>query len=803
MDESVGIRDMDGAAPGFGLGAGTDIGALPPDKPPATIGLEGALRAPSMVPRPKVIDPTRPFFGELQGILNFPDDWKSAAGAPTDPVIAPPIYGGHHALRARIDFALSGWLDVLNRDPRLRAAAGFGTRVIQTYQEDYVARAWTQIKKILDFNRRIKFIAYTMATAKVMHATIMTKLPVAMLLAVVRPVTSKVLGSPVTIHKQMDDSTLTLAATDAAARRLLRPRGPVARRIAATSPGFDQGQLIDDINSGRVSAAPPKTPPIGLPTDDGLAAAVGSTIPKVISVLLAFRWFVALVLLVLILIALFLGLWTVALVLGVLLIGFVYAWWRYRKRFAFQSLLTNPGSAAGAIAATPARPDFHLIETDPPYRPAAPAGSTATDNTGASAALPPGISATQTEYFTAAGGGGNSLEANNFRKAASSLFGRLAIEVPVVKRRPMDLSVAHDKLITALDPKRAWPPIIGSQVFFPVSPGWFLEPEHLVPAMTYPDFDDPMYEKLRDISAELLLPNVSLIPPDTISLLETNPPFIEAYMVGLNHEFGRELLWREYPTDQRGSYFRQFWSVRGLIVPEHGASAPSEEQKNIYRDITPLDTWTTPPDLGGHRHPKRPFKKNLVLTIRGELLKKYPNTLIYAQKAHIARDKHGNPTPDKEPVIQEVTTEQQMKDEIRFPIFLAEIAPDIRFFGFDMTAEDARGDKNPTTVSSDWGWFFIIQEIPGEPRFGMDVTFSPDDNAATPITWDDLGWNSFEPELQFVDTARAPKPAFRNQLTATERKQWGRHSADMASILFQRPVMIAVHARQMLEKLDG
>jgi hypothetical protein len=230
-----------------------------------------------------------------------------------------------------------------------------------------------------------------------------------------------------------------------------------------------------------------------------------------------------------------------------------------------------------------------------------------------------------------------------------------------------------------------------------------------------------------------LLPNVTLIPPNTISLLETNPPFIEAYMVGLNHEFGRELLWREYPTDQRGSYFRQFWSVRGLIVPEGGAAAPTEEQKNIYRDITPIDTWTTPPELGGHRHPKHPIKKNLVLTIRGELLKKYPNTLIYAQKAHMARDKNGNPQPDREPVIQEITTEQHMKDELKFPIFLAEIAPDIRFFGFDITSEDAYGDDQPTTDSSDWGWFFIIQEIPGEPRFGMDVTFSPDESAATPI----------------------------------------------------------------------
>ena len=601
----------------------------------------------------------------------------------------------------------------------------------------------------------------------------------------------------------MDDSTLTLAATDAAARRLLRPRGPVARRLAATAPDFDQGQLISDINSGQVSAAPPKTPPVGLPTDAGLAAALGKTIPKGLAILLSYRWLIGIVLLLLIVLALFLGLWTVAFVLCLALTGLIYTWWRYRHRFNFQQIVTNPGSAAAAIAATPARPDFHLIETDPPYRPTAPAGSTATGAVGSSAALPVGVSATQTDYFTAGGTGGNSLEAGNFRKAAISLFGRLAIEAPVTKRRPMDLAVAHNKLITALEPKRAWPPIIGSQVFFPISPNWFLEPEHVAPAMTYPDFDDPMYEKLRDISTELLLPNVTLIPPDTISLLETNPPFIEAYMVGLNHEFGHELLWREYPTDQRGSYFRQFWSVRGLIVPAEGAPAPTEEQKNIYRDIMPIDTWTTPPDLGGHRHPKRPIKKNLVLTIRGELLKKYPNTLIYAQKAHIARDKNGNPQPDKEPVIAEVNTQQQMKDEIRFPIFLAEIAPDIRFFGFDMAKEEAYGDDKPTTASSDWGWFFIIQEIPGEPRFGMDVTFSPDDNDATPITWDDLAWDSFEPELKFVNTARTPKPFFRNQLTSAERNRWGRHSADMASILFQKPVMIAVHARQMLEKLYG
>ena len=86
--------------------------------------------------------------------------------------------------------------------------------------------------------------------------------------------------------------------------------------------------------------------------------------------------------------------------------------------------------------------------------------------------------------------------------------------------------------------------------------------------MAYPKIDLPMYEPLKDISIELLLPNINLIPPNSITLIETNQKFIEAYMVGLNHEFARKLLWRGYPTDQRGSYFRQFWDVRSYIDSE-------------------------------------------------------------------------------------------------------------------------------------------------------------------------------------------------------------------------------------------
>ena len=149
-------------------------------------------------------------------------------------------------------------------------------------------------------------------------------------------------------------------------------------------------------------------------------------------------------------------------------------------------------------------------------------------------------------------------------------------------------------------------------------------------AMAYPVIDAPMYRPLAGISAELFLPSLNLIEPDSITLLETNQRFIEAYMAGLNHEFARELLWREYPTDQRGSTFRQFWDVSGFLA---GPGDPDLREK--LRDIPPLHLWPRRSNLGDHdnRQAGGPARAELVLTIRGELPKKYPNAVIYAHRA--------------------------------------------------------------------------------------------------------------------------------------------------------------------------
>ncbi|MEL6989100.1 MAG: hypothetical protein AAGK97_14905, partial [Bacteroidota bacterium] len=46
--------------------------------------------------------------------------------------------------------------------------------------------------------------------------------------------------------------------------------------------------------------------------------------------------------------------------------------------------------------------------------------------------------------------------------------------------------------------------------------------EEFLPAMAYPDFPEPVYKYLTDIDDEFLLPNLELIPPNTLSLLKTN-----------------------------------------------------------------------------------------------------------------------------------------------------------------------------------------------------------------------------------------------------------------------------------------
>jgi hypothetical protein len=282
---------------------------------------------------------------------------------------------------------------------------------------------------------------------------------------------------------------------------------------------------------------------------------------------------------------------------------------------------------------------------------------------------------------------------------------------------------------TALKPLISAVLATGSNVLTPTAAG--------VPAtgtetvMAAPSFPQPMYQPLRDLSQDLLLPGLQTVPPDTVVGLQTNRRFVESYMVGLNHEMGRELLWRGFPTDQRGTYFAHFW---GQGVPN---LAPP--------DITDINTWGARA-LGATA---ATAGEAVVMLLRSTLLVRYPNAVIYLAPALISGSAR---VPDDDPTHE------------KMPLFTGTMQPDVSFFGFPVTPAAATGADGGA------GWFVVIQEHPTEPRFGLDVGLN-------------LG------SASHLSIGLSPPAGL-----ALNGRAWGKNGAEMAGVTRRLPVRIAVHA---------
>jgi hypothetical protein len=765
--DEVGIRDMDMQTPGFGLTGLSD---------PPVMGLEGALRKPGAVARPSAWPPAGPspqFLDDLTQKVNLGANSLQAPadGVPhPDPVVTMPLYGRWHGSVDRLDPAQAGWVHELNADPRLRTASGFGTRVIQSRQEDYMKRAWQQVGPVIKANSKIRQTQLSIPASHQILQKNLKSLPSDQLLALTAPVHPRILGSATTIRQQIAESRLPQAAVSPTFRALTRPRGRLMRK-AFPEAGRKSADLIPRLNDGLVTAAPPKQAPEGQIDIKKISSGlIPSWLPNWLKYLLRrppVWWLLFLLLLPILYLAAGLGLifGVVLAALAVLAGGLA----RLSRQLRIADAISENGITPETAAAVPPRPGFIITE--------------------------PGA----THAASGAAGGGDSLEARNFRAATIALAERLALQPPPeAPKAPLDLNLLAGKLTAALDPKRAVLKRLASiinigQVLAQLQPF-----ETIVEAMAHPSFPDAMYKPLCDISTELLVPNLNRIPNNTISLMENNRRFIEAYLVGLNHEFGRELLWREYLTDQRGSYFRQFWDI-GDTLPSDTSADPAAVEESL-RDITPLHTWRKATRLGVHQNRDiptgaEPGETRLVMVLRGELLKKYPTTVVFAQRA-----KWG-PDPDPPPHLAAGREVRLLDDSgadgtVLTPIFKAEIEPDIHFFGFNLTASVAKGSK--LREDDDPGWFFVLQERPGEPRFGLDVVT---DGAPPSITdWNKLAWDHLGDidainmiDLNTVPTTNIPAS------NPDRAVNWGANAADMAYILYQDPVMVAFHAGDMLE----
>jgi hypothetical protein len=786
---TVGQRPMDVSQPGMGIpSAGTPL------------GLEGALAAVGVTPTPWVDPPKTAFQSAVETFIDQPaamtDD--PANPAPNDPVVAAPIYGRWLAAVQSVDRSAAGWVNELNLDPRNRSAAGMGTEVVQTNSTQLMASAWLQVEGILKANQTLRQAQLARATLQQIQRTRLSPVQPPTLVTVTAPLHARLLASPTTILATVRASRVPARMLSPTFRRLTRPR----RRLGETPN--TRTPMLTRVNSGELVFAPPPTPPNGLVSIDQVTGQVAASLPTPAPVTTPpswWIWFLAALMLVSLLLALLavaLGLSLVALAVLAIAVALALGVWSTFPTTTASPLpagLTVGGMTPGTVAAVPPLPGFQV------------------NPSGVAPAAGP-----------APGSGPDTPAAIAFRSATSDLFGYV-VQQPVEPPQapPLDLAALQSTLLARLDPVSTVARRIQAQISFASSFQWkFTDP--LEPIMAAPVFPQPMYVPLRDYSEQYVLPGAELVPANTLGLLAANHGFIEAYMTGLNHEMGRQLLWYGYPTDQRGSCFRQFWDV-SAYVPQPGDPNDPAALAELLKDIPPINTWPTPTSLG--EHPNRPnmVVDNVVLLIRGELLKRYPNAIIYAGKAK----KVASTAADPNGRVLDPTDE-------RYPIFRGTLKDDMTFLGFNLSAADAYGG----TPASPEGFFFVFQQQPSEPRFGLE----PSEAAPTTTHWADLAWTNFElsttqtspvfklPDLgntargallnntprrlasqvfRFVlDSYTLPdflKPGVQPQRTAIVSdasnpedadNRWGQNSAETAYVLLRMPFRILIHADMML-----
>lgn len=772
VDKRVGTRDMDVQEPGANLPGITDaaLGGV--------LKLGGALRVPpaSLTPADqteaeKYEQWAQPYPHEFQQALadfiNLADDYgvnstKVAHSRPDlaieiplpeesedqndpDPLITPPLYGRWHALTQRLLEDRDGnslpnnnnWVHELNLDPRFRVSAGFGTKVVQERQEEYMNAAWEQIGQVLEANRRIRAAQLAKEVSEIWYDRHLLTLHAAdpeKATTLTAPLHSRIIADGLTIAARMNSSVTPSTVVSTPLRRMVRPSGRLQRYLAKGKRPIKLDNLLARINEGAVQVAPPKGAPNGAVTVPKVGRAVSAQ-PNAPAGLRT--WF---------------------------------------KDHPDATLTLDE------LPKLPRMPNFVIIERNFDFRPK-PGEKDSEDARRFKAGL-----AEISDLLTASAEAGATPTRDklDFPKVSNLLFANLNPAFTIPRRTWLSV-VLPNRIKTQIG-------------------------EDFVEAMAYPEFDTPMYKPLVDISTELFLPNLNLIEQNSITLLETNQKFIEAYMVGLNHEFGRELLWREYLTDQRGSYFRQFWEVASFLS---STAIDPQALKEKLRDIPPLHRWSKASKLGDHDHREEggAAEEEIVLVIRGELLKKYPTAVIYAHRADWQRkDGKIDNKQERRPVPLTATEEANPpRTKIKTPLYEAKIEPDIYFFGFDLTTSVAKGGTGENE-GDDPGWFFVLKERPGEPRFGFDIQREGALNV-----WNDLAWsdvlpggtpgnfiqiNNATPSLNLIEPTSAEVTEKHDQWNEDRFVAWNRDtsSADLAYILYQAPVLVAIHASEMLRQ---
>lgn len=764
---TLGLRDMDVSEPGMGL----------PPASPRPLQMEGALLSTlAREARTEAVAASDAFVGELRTLTNTPADLLESGG---DPIVAPPLYGRWYAAQERLaPGAPPLWFNDLNADPRFRGASGLGTAVVQAEQERLMASAWEQVEGLLELQQKYRDAQLSRELAERIRVRHLQALDVETALLVTSPLHARVRMSPETVTALVRRSPIAAGALDPQLRRLSRPLGPVGKRQGRPL-GAPASPVLSRMNAGELRPAPPPSTPSGIATHDRLGerAAPEWLSHGVLALLRVAPALLVALAVVLLLAALLAGAGAATAALTALAAAALVAAVTIRR--AAPRLRVRAALAGGIldpedVRRVPISPRFVPREAAPGQR--------------EPPAIPAAVAATAAAREAAA----------RFRAALAGVHAELGI-APVTAAPLVQVSLdsLRTKILAATQPELTLAVPLRARTRLAPWVVWEYSKDPIEPPMPAPQFDQPMYEPLRTVSQDWILPGASEMPANTASLLETNQRFVEGYMLGLNHEMTRELRYHEFPIDQRGTYFRQFWDARGY-VPGAGEAFDPER----LRDVKPIHEWPAGARLGANSARRTPpGGEHLVLVVKGEVFRRYPSTVVYACRARVGGPDEG-----------ESAGKRVLGDEQTHPVFRGRLDPDIRFFGFELTKEAARGGTGGE-AGADQGWFFVLQEQPSEPLFGLDA---PEGYGRQVTSWDDLSWGDLvsraedlpslghvDLDAELPDTSLVPASSGAVWHADAGRGARGATAADLAFITLQKPFRVAIHGADLLPSTTG
>lgn len=290
-------------------------------------------------------------------------------------------------------------------------------------------------------------------------------------------------------------------------------------------------------------------------------------------------------------------------------------------------------------------------------------------------------------------------------------FCRELIGVSPPEPEPLHVSISteglSDVLVNALDPRLPGAP---ARVRL-CSRLTGIDCSRLIPPEFPIGLDFPTWDLLRTYEKEWLLPGARSLEKDSISALQTNPAFIDAYMVGINTRFMSEMRWRDLAVERTCTPLRMFWGQVDYTTQKRRADIEPllEWSKDLDDDIGALSHQTIKPD-----DPTNDTGSRLVIAFRTSLFRRYPSTLVYlvrppAGLTEIQLDDLLKATPKLDMPDGEADSEAWRQSRQYFgPIFAGAITPELTFFAFDVT---------PDTLEQFW---LVLDEPPSELRFNRN-----------------------------------------------------------------------------------